>query len=288
MSERIPTYQLQAFASEGSAAVEVYFPDYATAKPTIALNRPYRGDYYKISLCLRGEAVLKANLDTYTVTPDCLIVATPEVIKEWDAISTDYETLSVFFTKDFITTNNAATGKLHFLVAPPTYVLPLRASEAAAIAASLRFLQQKYHAPNAQRDNILRNILTGLLYEIGALYDQHPAPRRAGQQRSQQLADAFRQLVQANCASMRSVSFYAATLCITPKHLTELVKEATGRTASDWIAEAVVLEAKALLQNPALPVQQVAASLQFADQFAFSRFFKKSTGLSPTAYRQAG
>ena len=84
------------------------------------------------------------------------------------------------------------------------------------------------------------------------------------------------------------MQFYAAALCITPKHLTELVKDATGRTASEWIAEAVALEAKALLQNPALTVAQVAAGLQFTDQFAFSRFFKRSTGLSPTAYRQAG
>jgi AraC-like DNA-binding protein len=83
------------------------------------------------------------------------------------------------------------------------------------------------------------------------------------------------------------VQFYADALCITPRHLTELVKAVTGRTPSDWIAEAVALEAKALLQNPALAVQQVAASLHFADQFAFSRFFKNSTGLSPTAYRQA-
>ena len=287
MNERVPTYQLRAFAGEGPAALGVYFPDYAAPKPRIPLHSPYRGEYYKISLCLRGTAVLKANLSTYTVGPGSLVLATPEVIKEWGATSDDYETLSVFFTKDFITRHNAATGKLHFLVEPPSYVLPLGAAEAAAIAASLRFFQQKYYALNTQRDNILRNILTGLLYEIGALYDQHPAPLGAGQPRSQQLAAAFRQLVQAHCASVRTVSFYAATLCITPKHLTELVKAATGRPPSEWIAEAVVLEAKALLQNPALPVQQVAASLQFADQFAFSRFFKKSTGLSPTAYRQA-
>jgi len=154
--------------------------------------------------------------------------------------------------------------------------------------ASFRFLQQKYNTPNAQRENIVKNIINSLLYETGALYDRQPATLPGRTTRGQVLAAAFRQLVQAHCASARSVTFYASALCITPKHLTELVKEATGRTASDWITEAVVLEAKALLQNHALPIQQVAASLQFADQFAFSRFFKKSTGVSPTAYRQAG
>lgn len=289
MSEHIPTYQLQAFSGAANAGSEVYFPDYTGPKPQIPLNLPYRGDYYKISICLRGKAELKVNLETYVVTPGCLILATPDVVKQWLYVAEDYETLSVFFTKDFITTNNTAAGKLRFFVAPPVHVLPLSAPDAASIAASFRFLQQKYGTPNAQRDNILKNIIASLLYEIGALYDQQPsAMPAAATTRSQLLTDAFRQLVQTHCVSMRSVQFYAATLCITPKYLTELVKAATGRTASDWIAEAVVLEAKALLQNHALPVQEVAASLQFTDQFAFSRFFKKSTGLSPTAYRQAG
>lgn len=287
MSEHIPTYQLQAFASYNDAPTEVYFPDYATVKPRIPLDRPYRGDYYKISLCLRGTAELKANLETHVITPNCLVLATPDVIKQWLHITPNYETLSVFFTKEFITANNAATGKLRFLVAPTTYVLPLSAAEAASLAASFRFLQQKYYSSTAERDNILKNIINSLLFEIGALYEQQPEPLPAGKPRSQLLATAFKQLVQTHSATVRGVAFYAEKLCITPKHLTELVKDVTGRTASDWINAAAVLEAKTLLQNPTLTIQQVAASLHFTDQFAFSRFFKKSTGLSPTAYRQA-
>ncbi|WP_345226651.1 hypothetical protein [Hymenobacter koreensis] len=116
MSHSIPIYQLQAFSSYNHAPAEVYFPDYAAKeKPKIPLDRPYRGDYYKISLCLRGRAELKVNLASYTVIPGCLVLATPDVIKEWGYLSDDYETLSVFFTREFITTNNAATGKLRFL-----------------------------------------------------------------------------------------------------------------------------------------------------------------------------
>ncbi len=288
MSDLIPTHQLQAFSGQHPAAAQVYFPDYAAGRPKIPLDHPYRGDYYKISLCLRGRAEFKANLDPLPVTPGCLVLATPDVLKEWLAVSDDYETLSIFFTKDFITTNNAATGRLRFLVHPSTYVFQLPAAEAENVAASFRFLRQKYHSPHAERENILKNIINSLLYELRPLCEQPGAALLPGHTRGQQLAVAFRQLVQIHCASARSVRFYAARLCITPRHLNELVKDVTGRTASNWIAEAVSLEAKALLQNPALPVQQVAASLHFADQFAFSRFFKNSTGLSPTAYRQAG
>jgi len=286
MSTPIPTYQLQAF-SGGNSAAAVFFPDYQAIKPAIPLHRPYRGNYYKISLCLRGQAELQVNLETYVVRPGGLVLATPDVIKQWLHVSDDYETLSVFFTQDFITTNNANSGKLRFFVAPPTYVLQLPDVEAANVAASFRFLQQKYQQPHSERENILKNLLNSLLYEIGSFYDPPQALPAAGKPRGQVLTAAFRHLVQAHSAAVRNVAFYASQLCITPKHLTELVKAATGKTASDWIAEAVVLEAKALLQNRAVPIQQVASTLHFTDQFAFSRFFKKRTGISPTAYRQA-
>jgi AraC family transcriptional regulator, transcriptional activator of pobA len=289
MSERLPTLRLQAFCSPLPDAAQVYFPDYAAPRPKLPLHHPYRGDYYKISLCLRGRAELDINLKTHIVAPDSLVLATPDVIKQWLTVSEDYETLSVFFTKDFITSHNAATGRLRFLVQPSIHVLQLSASEAATVAASLRFLQQKYNTPHAQRGNILKSIINGLLYEIEPLFEPLAGgPAVASHSRRQQLAAGFRELVQAHCVSARSVQFYADQLCITPRHLNELVKAVTGRTASHWIGEAVALEAKALLQNPALPIQQVAARLHFADQFSFSRFFKNSTGLSPTAYRQAG
>ncbi|UOQ71006.1 helix-turn-helix domain-containing protein [Hymenobacter cellulosilyticus] len=289
MTERIPTYELPAFAGPGQANAEVFFPDYATAKPRIPLQQPYRGDYYKISLCLRGRAELKVNLAPYAVTAGCLVLATPDVIKEWVSVSEDYETLSIFFTKDFITTNNGSTGRLSFLVQPTTYVFQLTAPEADNVALSFRFLQQKYNTPHAHRSNILKNILNGLLYEVGAIHDRSLAGGPpAAKSRGQALVVAFKELVQMHSSRERSVRFYADTLCVTPKHLSELVKEATGKTAGEWIAAAVVLEAKALLEDQARTVYQVAECLHFTDQFAFSRFFKKTSGLSPSAYRQAG
>ena len=288
MSKLIPTYQLQAFANRDHGSPGVYFPDYSAAKPAIPLHRPYRGDYYKISLCLRGIARLNANLETYVVTPGCLILATPDVVKQWLHVSADYETLTIFFTKDFITTTNEATGKLRFFLTLTTYVFQLSSLEATTIEASFRFLEQKYNTSTNQRDNVVRNIINSLLYEINALYDQRSVTTPANKTRSQLLTAAFRRLVQTHGSSARSVQFYAAMLCITPKHLTELVKEATGRTASSWITETVLVEAKTLLQNNTLTICEVASSLHFADQFAFSRFFKKGTGMSPTAYRQSG
>ncbi|UOR06802.1 helix-turn-helix domain-containing protein [Hymenobacter aerilatus] len=289
MTTPIPTYSLQYFSAPPDNTADVFFLDAHTHTAGPPLNVPYRGNYYKIGICLRGTLELKANLETYTIEPNCLMLITPHVIKEWTQLSDDHDSLSVFFTKEFITShNNVHTDHFHFLENINRHVLPLSNAEAANITASLRFLQQKFPTPHPYREQVIKNLINSLLYEVIAIYDQQHAAVQATQTRSQQLTFAFKNLVNTHSVVERSVKFYADQLCITPKHLTETVKETTGKTASEWIDQAVLLEAKALLQNQQLSVAQISDLLHFTDQSAFSRFFRKSLGFSPTAYKQAG
>ena len=93
-------------------------------------------------------------------------------------------------------------------------------------------------------------------------------------------------LVHLNYTQHRSLSFYAEQLYITPKYLTLLVKEATGRSATQWINDFVITEAKNLLRFSGKNVQQVAYALNFSNQSAFGKYFKHLTGISPTAYQK--
>lgn len=83
----------------------------------------------------------------------------------------------------------------------------------------------------------------------------------------------------------RSLKFYAAQLCITPKYLSSAVKEASGRTAVEWVDDFVVLEAKTLLKFSGLSIQEVAWRLNFPSQSFFGKYFKHRTGLSPSEYK---
>ena len=84
----------------------------------------------------------------------------------------------------------------------------------------------------------------------------------------------------------RDVGFYAAKVCLTPKHFSTVVKQETGHTAAWWIHRQVVSKAKNLLtMRPDLNIQAVADQLGFADQATFSRYFHRETGLYPTEFR---
>ena len=83
------------------------------------------------------------------------------------------------------------------------------------------------------------------------------------------------------------MAFYADKLCLTPKYLSKLIKQASGRSAPDWIDEFVILEAKNLLKYTDLAIKEIVYKLHFPNQSVFFKFFKAHTGLTPSDYRNA-
>ncbi|AMR26425.1 hypothetical protein A0257_04450 [Hymenobacter psoromatis] len=287
MNATIPVFPLTAL-TEAEARPAVFFvgPD-SPPTPQLPLDRPYRSDFYKIGLCRRGSARLQVNLETYALAPASLVVLSPHGIKQWGFRSADCASLSLFFTKAFV----AAGGGLNpddfaFFERDARPVLTLPPAAAASLAALLQTIGQKYAAPHVYREEILRSLLHVLLHETAPLYAAQHRAAPAGRTRGQLIAAGFKQLVHRHYATERSLAFYADQLCITPKHLAETVQAATGKSAGAWLTEAVLLEARVLLQNPALPIGQIAAALHFADSSTFGRFFRRHTGLTPARYRQ--
>ncbi|GAA4496483.1 helix-turn-helix domain-containing protein [Hymenobacter ginsengisoli] len=287
MSAAIPVYPLAALTEPAAKPAEIFFLGPQSAPTQLPIELPYRSNYYKIGICLRGHASLKVNLDTYDIGPGSLMLLSPYVIKQWPFMSADMEAFSIFFTKEFITANSSLNlDTFAFFERDARHVLPLPPAQAASITALLRAIEQKYDAPHAYREEILKSLIHILLHETAPIYSVQHVSSNASQTRSQLIAAEFKKLVNSHYATQRSLAFYADKLCITPKHLAETVKEATGKRALEWLAEAVLLEAHVLLQNPALTIAQIADTLHFADQSTFGRFFRKGTGASPATYRQ--
>lgn len=85
--------------------------------------------------------------------------------------------------------------------------------------------------------------------------------------------------------AIEAVKFYADKLCLTPNYLSGVVKDYTGKTATEWVNEFVILEAKIMLTDSELSIQEIAYQLHFTDQSAFGKYFKQLVGISPKLYR---
>lgn len=95
----------------------------------------------------------------------------------------------------------------------------------------------------------------------------------------------FKHLVDQYYTTRHKVKDYAAELLISPKHLSQTVKNLTGMVAKDHIQNRILLEAKRYLLHTELSVKEIAFQIGFEEPLHFSSFFKKKEGVSPTQFR---
>lgn len=96
----------------------------------------------------------------------------------------------------------------------------------------------------------------------------------------------FIKLVSRHFAKEHRIGFYAKSLCLSSKHLTRIVKEMTGKTPHAVICDEITHQAMTMLEDDNIPISHIAEELNFSDQAAFCKFFKKQKKISPMAYRR--
>jgi AraC family transcriptional activator of pobA len=83
-----------------------------------------------------------------------------------------------------------------------------------------------------------------------------------------------------------TVKHMASELAISPRYLTDLLKEETGKTALEHIHLFLIGEAKNLLMSTDNTIAETAYQLGFENPPYFSRLFKKEVGLTPVEYKE--
>ncbi|MBO4519411.1 MAG: helix-turn-helix domain-containing protein [Paludibacteraceae bacterium] len=96
---------------------------------------------------------------------------------------------------------------------------------------------------------------------------------------------AFTRLLQTH-PHEREVQWYAKQLKITPKYLSEICKEVSGKSAGEWIAEITVSELTHYLRNTTLSIYDIAKAMEFPNASFFCQYTKKHTGLTPNQFRK--
>ena len=85
---------------------------------------------------------------------------------------------------------------------------------------------------------------------------------------------------------LKNANEFATQLNVHTNHLNKALKEITGKTTSQWIAERNAKEAKALLLNSNWDIAEIGYSLGFEHPSNFNIFFKNQTGKTPNSFRK--
>ena len=135
------------------------------------------------------------------------------------------------------------------------------------------------------RSECLRTTYGLFLLELNAIQERTIRDRRFPK-RIEELFFDFLRLVPIHFAEHHDVAFYASQLCITPRYLSQIVREVSGRTVVDYINQMLLMEASYLLQQTSLPIVQIADRLHFSEAASFTRFFTRNKGMTPREFRR--
>lgn len=134
------------------------------------------------------------------------------------------------------------------------------------------------------RDMIIFEYIKIFLYEACHILDDTQS-EGTPKSKERNITGHFFHLVENGYKENRKVDSYAEKIGISAKHLAYVIKKTTGKYPSEWLENYVLLEAKKLLRNTDLSIQEISYDLNFSTPSHFGKFFKNQTGMTPKEFR---
>lgn len=238
-----------------------------------------------LSFCTKGSMEVEVNGQGYTLTTGTVLTLLPQSFVRTKQKTADFTCVHLLFS--FRTIDE--------MILPTNYNFLTRLVEQPVLALAPEdqlifeqyialFLKQGKLSPSIFQYDALRYLLYSLIAHINRVYKQEeqfmlPSTRR------DQVVFQFYNLLHQYYLVEKSVGFYANQLKLTPKYLTTLIRQRTGKSISKVIIELVIVKAKTYLTATDWPVYQIAEQLHFADATTFCRYFKTHVGQTPLQYR---
>ena len=253
--------------------------------PLSRTTHPHRHTFYEIVHVTAGSGAHVVDLARWPVRPPHLAVILPGQIHHWqDGRGLD-GTLALF-TEDFLVEHPGDIDLLRGL--GRTCWFALDAEDDVRVGGLMADLAAEHRQRAPGHESVLRALLHVLIVRAARLDRQgETGPGRPrSRPRPHGLAEAFARLTARQEAAAWSVGECAERLGVSPGHLNQAVRAATGRSPGRLLIAARVYQAQRLLAHTELPVRQVAARVGITDPAYFCRFFRRETGRSPGDFRK--
>ncbi len=131
----------------------------------------------------------------------------------------------------------------------------------------------------------IQHTMSSILYILHDAIPERVSKLNMIQDRQSQIFQEFFNLVITNYKKEHRLIFYAEQMCITPRYLSRVIKDVSGRSASEWIDVFVTTEIMHQIHFTNRSIQQISYDLGFPNQSFFGKYFKAQTGCSPKIYR---
>jgi AraC-like DNA-binding protein len=256
-------------------------------------NREFTTDFYMIGFKKLKSGVIMYGRTRYDHENGSMMFVKPRQIIEFSGVEHEDDAFIIFIHEDFLNGHNLHTeiNKYPFFDYEANEALHLSPQEEQTIWDLFHKIDAEYrnNTDEYSRDIMLTHIDSMLKYSQRFYKRQFINRRELSGKTVSKFNDALAGYFKNDLLltqGLPSVSMLASRLNLSPRYLSDLLKQETGKTAIDLIHIYLVNEAKNRLMGDNQSVSEIAYQLGFENLPYFSRLFKKETGISPNQFKK--
>ena len=275
------------YAKNPHFGMDIYAEDFKTKGCVLLENNgiglkgvPIRCAYYELTLSIKGDSKRHINQHDYDISAHTLQLVVPGDIHSFEYSGTTLEYV-LLFEEEFLEKN--LEELIFFHKQHPQYT-KLDNDQFKRVKELYEQFNLEYKTKKSDYIKFSRSILTQLLYLLKR-EKLSKSNKEIIQTRSQQITNQFLSLIEQNFQFKKSIQEYADILEITPKYLSEIIKNSLGESALYLIHKRIIKELQYFLCYSNMTIKQIASCMNFKNSSELGRFFKRYEGITPNMYR---
>ncbi len=256
----------------------------------ISLAQNMKVPVHVILLCKKGKMQMLINERECAMTENEILICPANSYLSECMYSSDYEGKACAFTDKILQDCLRSNVNLWNNVMYIRKINHIKIEEASVLYIQhlyevLRYLINESGRPYRKEEiqSVIGVMLLGL---CGLLYSEVGDETFDNTSRKEFLFQKFLHNVSTSERKRHSVDYYAGQLHITPKYLSLVCKQISGKTALAWIEEYVMEDIRYYLRSSHISIKEVANKLGFPNLSFFGKYIKRTTGMSPRQLRR--
>lgn len=243
-------------------------------------------------LVLSGTGTVCVNYKAYPLGADHLLVLSSSHLFNFGDCSSDFKCLCLLVSKEFIHEMDSTEMIYHRVKYGvrlySTPIVKLGRDNAVLLSRRMFAVSETIDcSDHFYYKEMVLNCLFTFYLDLSNVLERYAVAHGEGNlTRYESTIKSFIELLVAHYREEHKVEFYAARLNLSAHYLTLIVKRVTGQSVCDFVFEMLYSDARTLLTQSKLSVQEIATLLNFSDQSSFGKFFKRKAGVSPVDFRK--
>ncbi|WP_312076802.1 helix-turn-helix domain-containing protein [Chryseobacterium sp.] len=257
----------------------------------VELNFPSKVICFGLFLVQRGEVLINVDFQEIQLKKNDVVNLFPNNVIEFKKISNNARLKFILISIDYFSELNLELNSQEaFDILSNNYLKQVTLDDETmfSIIYHINHIQELNNPENANNFNLemLKLHFSLIMYSLANYTQTQSEKGEYKTSRKEDIAVKFVGLVGQYFRYHKDVQYYADAIFVTRTHLTRTIKDVFNKNPKQIIEEKLIAEIKVFLMKKEFSIAEVMREFAFEDQAAFSKFFKKHTGVSPNFYRK--